>query len=333
MYCQGGCHNPREAATTLAPSSHLKHARLSPSPQEVDGCHKMVCQMRLDLKPSRLSFCAAGSNAVVPNRRRKVTSELTRPLMHLVAGSVGGSGDGSEGGPQRQESRVMELFKGMSSELPLPGGIDLIMHEILGNIASAEGAILAINELLDRDGLPSATCRVVPAAAGTMLAPTGALEPCVVERLLMYERTGEWSARPGRLYASRGFPHDKMLSAPQPMEWLEFNRRLPHKSVRTCRFRTHRAGFFDGLHMHLQIDLDEDTTIDTYRERTTWTCTYVRLFGTADAIWLPPNSLIECTCTVDASTHCPAYSIAVRISRDGHTPTYHVAEFSWRGDG
>ena len=175
---------------------------------------------------------------------------------------------------------------------------------------------------------------MVPSAAGTMLAPTAALDMCVVERLLLFERTGDWAARPGALYASRGFPSDHFLAASQPFEWLSFNQHLPYKSTRTCLFTTSRDGWFDGLHMHLVVDVDEANRIDTHRERTTWTCTYVRLLDTQDAVWLPSGSLIECVCNVDASTDSPAYSVKVSASCAGDTgPLRHVADFAWRGDG
>ena len=131
----------------------------------------------------------------------------------------------------------------------------------------------------------------------------------------------------------RGFPSELFLAEAQPFEWLDFNGILPPTSTRTCRFFTTRDGYFDGLHMHLLVNVDGQTSIDVYKERTTWTCTYVRLLDTDSAIWLPAGAIIECACTVDASTHCPAYSIEVRVSPDDEAPLRYVADFSWRGDG
>ena len=39
------------------------------------------------------------------------------------------------------------------------------------------------------------------------------------------------------------------------LEWLDFNRDLPYLSHRVCAFRTRRAGRFDGLHMHLVVQV------------------------------------------------------------------------------
>jgi len=133
----------------------------------------------------------------------------------------------------------------------------------------------------------------------------------------------------------RGVPSELFLGHPQPMEWLDFTHRLPYTSTRTCRYRARSAGHLDGLHMHLVVELDELTSIDAYRERTTWTCTYVRLFDAAHGgIWLAAGALIECVCRVDAAAHRPTYAIAVHVAHDGDASSLrHVADCSWSGDG
>lgn len=203
---------------------------------------------------------------------------VMRPLIQIVVGAVNARG-GSGGAPQA--ARVVELYRGLSNTTALPAGMDLIVHEILGNVASAEGVINAINELRGREGLAGRTClvlgsrpecfwrslsacfsqlllssgacRVLPEAAGTLLAPTSAVNMCIVERLLMFENTGRSAPKPHKLYAVRGFPAEHMLAAPQPMEWLEFNEYMPPVSTRVVTFETVCAGGFEGLHMHLQV--------------------------------------------------------------------------------
>ena len=300
--------------------------------------HQVVRRLSLQLEPTRLSFCAAEVGACAPNAGRiPVHSDgRSRPLMRVeTTGPAKAQRRRFRESPSetaRSTTQVIELYRGLSSDIALPTGFELIVHEILGNIASAEGAIHAINELRARQGLTRRTCRVLPLGASTMLAPTMALTPSIVERLLSFEKTGRWSAQPRSLYAMRGFPFDHFLATPQPLERLDFNQRLPHVNTRTCTFTTCRAGFFDGLHMHLVVDVDESNVIDVYRERTTWTCSYVRLFGATDAIWLPAGSTIECVCTVDASTMLPTYDITVSVSC-GQGPLREVANFCWRGDG
>jgi hypothetical protein len=80
---------------------------------------------------------------------------VTRPLIQIVVGA-GNARGGSVGAPQA--ARVVELYRGLSNTTALPAGMDLIVHEILGNVASAEGVINAINELRGREGLAGRTC-------------------------------------------------------------------------------------------------------------------------------------------------------------------------------
>jgi hypothetical protein len=88
-----------------------------------------------------------------------------------------------------------------------------------------------------------------------------------------------------------------------------------------------------GCNLHLNFELDEDTRVDSYSQRTSWTCTFARLFEHEQAIWLPAGSTIECECDIDASTHCPRYAVAVRVSHGAREPLRRVGEFSWSGDG
>ena len=77
------------------------------------------------------------------------------PRGDRAAAQRGAGGREQGAGGREQRAAVIELHKGFSSSIALPTGIDLIIHEILGNVASAEGAIHAINELLMRTGLTS----------------------------------------------------------------------------------------------------------------------------------------------------------------------------------
>lgn len=136
-------------------------------------------------------------------------------------------------------------------------------------------------------------------------------------------------------YAARGITSRHFLAAPQPMEWLDFSSEtgLSLKTTRVCTFVTTRGGHFDGLHLHLLVALNADTTIDTHAERTSWTCTYVRLFDAASAIWLAAGSRIECICDADLSSDCPEYAIRVSVANSEQESMQYVASFTWRGDG
>lgn len=87
-----------------------------------------------------------------------------------------------------------------------------------------------------------------------------------------------------------------------------------------------KPGFFDGLHFHLHVKLDELTSIDTLSSETTWSTTYVKLLE--DSLWLPAGQRIACRCKAwsrgsRGSMRC--YSVRVCL---GET---EVATFHWEG--
>ncbi|CAE8634756.1 unnamed protein product, partial [Polarella glacialis] len=75
-----------------------------------------------------------------------------------------------------EQPAVLELYQGLTCDLPLSGQqYDMVVHEILGHVASAEGVAATIADLIDRR-VCRPGCIFVPAAAGTFFAPTAALE-------------------------------------------------------------------------------------------------------------------------------------------------------------
>lgn len=92
-----------------------------------------------------------------------------------VAHTAGADVDKGNEGPAADSGVVVALYHGISSSVALPGNIELVVHEILGHIASAEGVVKAIRELRTRAGLLAPGCKMVPRAAGTLIAPTSPL--------------------------------------------------------------------------------------------------------------------------------------------------------------
>ena len=43
----------------------------------------------------------------------------------------------------KYDATVLALYPGLSSQTALPGGIELVVHEILGHVASSEGVVRA----------------------------------------------------------------------------------------------------------------------------------------------------------------------------------------------
>ena len=82
--------------------------------------------------------------------------------------------------------------------------------------------------------------------------------------------------------------------------------------------------------MHLLIELDQTTTINTDAQETTWDCLYVRLLD--QPLWLAPGDSLDVCTAVDASTDSPCYHVDVYHHPRDASPV-HVAEYGWSSDG
>ena len=230
------------------------------------------------------------------------------------------------------DSARLELFEGLSSDIKLPGGIEVVVHEILGHVASAEGVVGAIRELRARPSLTTPSCIFLPRAAGTFIAPTWAFSPTLLERLVHFSDT-RGQQRPAGMYHTVGFPISKLIAPAQPMEWWEFNEPLASSQRRVCTFYPSDSGYFEGLHLHLRTQLDDSSSINTCTQATTWSCTWIRLFESGQAMWIDRGSRIDCICDVDVASLRPHYSIDVCVTAKGTDAPRQVASYSWSGDG
>ena len=140
------------------------------------------------------------------------------------------------------------------------------------------------------------------------------------------------------------FPAACLLAEPAPFESYVFDgddleSDLNDQQQRTISFGVPAGGgMFDGLLLHLVVELDATTTLDTFEQHTSWECSYMRLLPTP--LWLPEGSRLELRCHVEAATEAPAYRVDVYadVARapGAVAPAErlaHVVSFSWSGDG
>lgn len=231
---------------------------------------------------------------------------------------------------QRSRSRSpqqIRLFEGFSSDVHLPEGYNLIVHEILGHIASSEGVVQVLLDLRAR-GLLTRDCVFVPRRAVTLFAPTEQIDLTCLERILHAHVNGmTTSIKCLTKYHATRFPAGAALAPSSLLEDLDFGGELEPRQARTAEFRTRRGGVFDGLHFHMIVNMDDYLTIDTLLQETTWRTTYVKLFE--PGIYLPSGSRIVCETEVRLDSPEPHYSISVAIGEYGEE--HKVASFTWSG--
>lgn len=236
--------------------------------------------------------------------------------------------DDAQHGGEAEPSGKLEVHQGLSSALSLQGGYDLVVHELLGHVASAEGVALTISDIIHR-GLCQSQCVFIPSAAATFFAPTSALELSVLEQALNCFHNNGRQLQSQTKYNVLRFNSQAFLAAPQALEKLEFRQGadLVGRRHHSVEFTTTRGGVFDGLHFHLWIELDECTNIDTLATETSWSTTYVKLLD--EGIWMPCGSRIVCDCWVCLDTSTPRYSVSVRNGELGRE--VFIAGFAWDG--
>ena len=220
----------------------------------------------------------------------------------------------------------LELHQGLCAEVPLPGEYDLVLHEVLGYMASSEGVVPTIRDLHARQ-LPTRGCQFIPSAAGTYFAPTARIEMTDLEMALHQLFNGEEELAVKTKYNVRHFDPSSFLSKPEVFEWFQFD--TPATLVdqeRLVEFRTAREGYFDGLHFHLLIELDPLTTLNVLTVPTTWCTSYIRLLR--EAVFLPAGSLITCQCRA-ASGPTAQYFVELWLGPATESPP--LARFAWSG--
>eukprot|EP00746_Dinoflagellata_sp_MGD_P154957 gnl/MRDRNA2_/MRDRNA2_85131_c1_seq6.p1 gnl/MRDRNA2_/MRDRNA2_85131_c1~~gnl/MRDRNA2_/MRDRNA2_85131_c1_seq6.p1 ORF type:complete len:518 (+),score=85.28 gnl/MRDRNA2_/MRDRNA2_85131_c1_seq6:1-1554(+) len=225
------------------------------------------------------------------------------------------------------ESQSLRLFEGFSTQVPLAGAYNLVVHEILGHIASSEGAVDVILDL-QRRKLLTHDCIFVPRRAVTLFAPTEQIQLTCLERILHLNanRSGTGILSLTKYHVKR-FPKHMTLATAAVFEDLDFAGDLQAQQRRVVEFFTDRSGVFDGLHFHIIVEMDANTVINTLLQQTTWHTTYVRLLD--PGIFLPANSRIVCRTWVELDCTKPHYSIDVAVGEEGNEQ--EVARYSWTG--
>jgi len=221
----------------------------------------------------------------------------------------------------------MRLFEGFSADVHLPKGYNLIVHEILGHIASSEGVVRVLLDLRKR-GLLARGCVFVPCRAQTLFAPTQQVDLTCMERILHSHVNGMTThLRCLTKYHATRFEERTILAAPELFEDLDFGGNLQAQQFRLVEFKTIREGVFDGLHFHMVVDMDDSLRIDTLQQDTTWRTTYVKLIE--PGIYLPQGSRIVCKTEVMLDHPEPFYRISVQVGERGREED--VSTFSWSG--
>ena len=129
----------------------------------------------------------------------------------------------------------LKLIRGYSTDATLPGQCDVLVHEIVGNIGSAEGMCVAVNDARTRLLKPDAS--FIPASCTTLFCPVSTLSPGVTGRALIAaipkarlpDSPGAWGVY--------NYPAKNCLSVPADFEHIVFSDSIPLEGRESTRLQ------------------------------------------------------------------------------------------------
>jgi type I protein arginine methyltransferase len=218
----------------------------------------------------------------------------------------------------------VHLIHGYSEKIALPERCEVLVHDLIGNIASSEGMIPFIEDAKRRLLTPNAVH--IPQRCVT----------CVVlaedPRLTLAETTLSFAMRGfrkmNRLLFVRvfGFPQKNALSEPYVFEDYELRQKQPLcRSVR-LEMEVERDGLVQGVFFFLRIFFTDTRVLDTWTSHTSWEQPYVRF---PQPTRVQAGDLVEVYIESDLSG-TPTYSLRMTHCSNGSTTL--IGEYAWYGD-
>jgi protein arginine N-methyltransferase 1 len=218
----------------------------------------------------------------------------------------------------------VHVLDGFSDRVQLPQRCEVLVHSLVGDIASCEGMIGFIEDAKRR--LLTADAIYIPHRCTTymMLAEDPRLRPA--EWALSYGMRGLRSFESLSFVWFFGFPHAAALSAPHVFEDF-VSRETPRLHTNTrLDIRLERDGELRGVCFFIRVHVDETRIIDSWASHTTWCNPYVRLEA---ATPVRKGDLVEMTIQSDLSGN-PRYEI--RLAHHANGAVKGIGQYAWSGD-
>jgi protein arginine N-methyltransferase 1 len=225
---------------------------------------------------------------------------------------------------QSQKIDNVHLLCGFSDRVQLPQRCDVLVHSLVGDIASCEGMIGFIEDAKNR--LLTADAIYIPRRSTTfvMLAEDPKLRPA--EWALSYGLRGLRSFESLSFVWFFGFPHAAALSEPHVFEDF-VSRETPRLHTNTrLDIEIKRDGELRGVCFFIRVHLDETRIVDSWNSHTTWCNPYVRLKA---ATPVRKGDRVKMNIQSDLSGN-PRYEIQLTLYANGAVK--EIGGYAWSGD-
>ncbi len=221
----------------------------------------------------------------------------------------------------------IELVSGFSTDVELAEMCDVLVHEIVGSVGSAEGMTLVVHDAKQRFLKPDA--EFIPHACTTWICPVETLKLPLLDAAISGLGQLLFSFQQADLYKVFNFPESNVLGPAAEFEKTVFCEDMSLADCRELELVIARAGDLEGLVLFLEIHVDQQTVINSLHQRTNWSTPYVKLFSKPIAV--VEGDVVHVTVQRELSTTQPKYELDVRIcpKTSGVELTRH---FAWQGN-
>ena len=212
---------------------------------------------------------------------------------------------------------MVTVLHGFSTELELPQRVEVIVHEIIGEIATLEGVVVALRDALPRFGSPSG-CVSIPDRVSSLVAPAmvpdkrywkdrACADPCEGRE----DAASDINPK-GNCYKIWEFPARLLLAEPQVFESIPFNQGLeaiPEVQLQELEFGVSRGGAMRGLVIHIDLELDSNTRIGSRCSNSHWANYFVKL----NAVEVKRGDTVHVKSITDLNRPTPEYTFEVYV--------------------
>ncbi|CAE7216686.1 PRMT6 [Symbiodinium sp. CCMP2592] len=217
-------------------------------------------------------------------------------------------------------SSKVSLLLGDSKELNLPEPVDVIVHEILGEIASREGVVPSLSDARQRHLRSVEGAWSIPAKATTWIAP--AAMPSSEYFAAYRAQSGALLLAPGRGERFLRLPQlpveSCQLAEAQAFEELTWYEDIepPLQQRRLLRFAIGAAGTLAGFVFYITVDCGGDSAIvSSACAQSHWANPFCRV---AEPVAVSSGDEVLVNTEVDLSGAAARYAVVAWLSRPGH---------------
>lgn len=215
--------------------------------------------------------------------------------------------------------KKIQVIRGNSSSVDLPEKADVCVSEIIGPIASSQGAVVTLSDVRARLLKPRA--KVIPSKARTLIAPAmlpDALydEPSFDRFSASYvEKLFNHIGRPFDFrLAISNFPISHLLCKPAIFEELNLENFDPPEGVIKIDFQFGSPGRLDGFLLWLNIfSSASDTRIDSLFDKVNWLPIFLPVAYPGISVSKHDALQLKCTTKLSEDKVHPDYFITAKL--------------------